>query len=388
MTFPSASSVELVINGLPLQNPHVGLGVYAWRLIHGLLRHAPDLSFKVLLPAGVSQKLTGIPPQYVDELPSFPSLGHHMLDGIAGQIRIAYYARRKYPQAIFHTTELFWSPFRPARVAVTLHDTMPRRFPRYLGRYPFRKILMHAAERFARQSDLIMAISECTARDLIELASIPAEKIHILYNWIDPTGERDSALKRAGEVRARYNLPDIFWVYLGGYDYRKNIERLLEAYAQANSTVAVPPLVLAGKIPTDLSKPYCDVQGALKATGLTPASVLCPGLIATKDLPTVLAMASLLVYPSLYEGFGYPPAEAMAVGTPVLVSNTSSLPEVVRRSECRFDPLDVPALAEKLREAAADSSRFHCDLPEEFTERFAMTRYCSLIETLHQQPSQ
>lgn len=376
------SSLALVINGMPLQNPQVGLGVYAWRLVNGLIRHAPGFNFKILVPAGATEKLSAIPSHYLEELTPFPRLGHDVLDSIVEQIRVACHARKHYPGVLFHATGLFWSPFCPAHYMVTMHDTMPRRFPRYLGRYAVRKILMYAAEHFARHADLVLAISQCTARDLTTLAGIPAHKIQVFYNWVDDTYQRERVLHKAVEVRARYGLPEKFWIYLGGYDYRKNVERLLQAYAQAKQGGSVPPLVLAGSIPTDLSKPYCDVYGTLKQTGLAAPAVLCPGLIATEDLPTVLALASLLIYPSLYEGFGYPPAEAMAVGTPVLVSDTSSLPEVVRRAECRFDPLNVEALAEKLRVAADDPARFHCPLPDEFTEQAAIARYCELIRGL------
>ena len=90
-------------------------------------------------------------------------------------------------------------------------------------------------------------------------------------------------------------------------------------------------------------------------------------------------MAALFIYPSLMEGFGLPPAEAMAMRTPVLASNASSLPEVVRLRTCRFDPRDTDELRTRLLAAASDESQFLCTLPNEFTESFGIARYLQLL---------
>jgi glycosyltransferase involved in cell wall biosynthesis len=177
-------------------------------------------------------------------------------------------------------------------------------------------------------------------------------------------------------------LPSRFWLYLGGYDYRKNVERLIEAYSHARRDASCPPLVLAGAIPAQTAPPYSDPLGKARAAGLTTTEVIFPSSIATADLPGLYAAAELLVYPSLYEGFGLPPAEAMAVGTPVLVSDTSSLPEVVPRAECRFDSQSASALVEKLKSAATDPGQFHCALHEEFHEAYALGRYLNAVIAL------
>ena len=102
-------------------------------------------------------------------------------------------------------------------------------------------------------------------------------------------------------------------------------------------------------------------------------------MIDERDLPALYAAAELFVYPSLYEGFGLPPLEAMSMGTPVLVSNGTSLPEVVPCRECQFDARSIPAIAEKLEAAAMDASQFRCARRAECSEQHAIDRYLELL---------
>ena len=128
-----------------------------------------------------------------------------------------------------------------------------------------------------------------------------------------------------------------------------------------------------------MTKPYCDVFGALRDSGLDPDTVLMPGRIADSDLPGLYAGAGLFIYPSLYEGFGLPPAEAMAAGTPLLVSDGSSLPEVVQKPECRFDPAISSQLTAKLDAAAVDPSQFTSPLPPCISEAASIASYLAAI---------
>jgi len=378
----------LLIDARSLTLTSVGVGVYSLRLIHGLLRHAPALRFKVLLPSLLNPSNLGIADSRVIPLPAAPRLGNQYINCIASNIHLTHFLSKHHPDALFHATNAFWSPLRPRHTLVTMHDLIPYHFPKYFGKYPVRRFMQRRYERFAARSERILSVSQCTARDLTALAGIPAQKISVHYNFV---GEEYFAIDRLSQgaeirtLREKYGLPADYWLYLGGYDYRKNIEFLIRSYARASKKKTLPPLVLAGAIPTDLSKPFCDVLGALREAGLSTDAVLMPGRVDSDDLPFLYAGASLLIYPSLYEGFGYPAAEAMAVGTPVLVSNTSSLPEIVRRSECRFDPTDEEGLSLKLLEAANDPSQFLCPLPAEFTEKEGIRRYLQIIESLREE---
>ena len=376
--------LRLVISGLALRHPEVGTGVYTRRLIQGLLRHAPtEVALTVLLPASLRpEALPWLPPAHVQMVQEPP----HFLPALLWDTwlfqRMAHAADARDATSIFHSPIPAWAPSRPRNTVVTLHDCIYRRFPRYLGRRFIRKQLLFATERYAAGAERVLAPSQCAARDLAQLAGIPAEKIRVVSNWVGPEFERSAAKAAVPTVRLKYKLPADYWLYLGGYDYRKNIEFLIRAYAEARRRIFCPPLVLCGKIPHNLTKPYCDVYGAIRAAGLDEKTVLLPGVIEDVDLPGVYAGASLFLYPSLYEGFGLPPAEAATVGTPVLVANGSSLPEVIPDATCRFDPVDPADLIAQLEAASSDPSRFLCTLPAGISEAAAIAAYLAILRTI------
>jgi glycosyltransferase involved in cell wall biosynthesis len=151
--------------------------------------------------------------------------------------------------------------------------------------------------------------------------------------------------ERDQEVRARYDLPADYVLYLGGYDVRKNIPTLLKAYTYLQeSTGGDLPLVLAGRLPGKKNPRFTDVTGLVEAMGLHD-SVRPIGWIDEADTPSLYRMARCFVYPSRYEGFGLPPLEAMACGTPVVAANTSSLPEVVGEAGFLIEPDDARGMA-------------------------------------------
>jgi glycosyltransferase involved in cell wall biosynthesis len=372
-------SPTLVLSGLPLVHPHVGVGTYTLRLIRGLAASG-KIPFKVLLPRIAEKALPLLPEGCHVWVEGKAPLAHPVVSDLYWAHRIAATAIGDYPDAVFHSPGSFWSLLQPRRTVVTLHDCIYRHFTRYLGRLVIRKWLLFAMERYAARGTKILTVSEFSARDLHERAGIPAEKIAVLYNWIEDRFNPEAARAAAPRVRERYRLPESYWLYLGGYDYRKNVEFLIRAYAAAKREAVLPPLVLAGNIPADVSKPVCDVRGVMAETGLREgADVVLPGLIADEDLPGLYGGAGLFVYPSLFEGFGLPPAEAMAAGTPALAADNSSLPEVVQAAANRFPTDDPLPLVRLLLEAGRDPARFRHPLDEKFTERCGRQAYLDFL---------
>jgi len=154
-------------------------------------------------------------------------------------------------------------------------------------------------------------------------------------------------------LRRRHGLPEPMILYLGTLEPRKNLPRLLEAYALLRRRPGVRHrLVLAG----GRGWYYDEIRAAVERLGLRD-EVLFPGYVPEEDKPLWYSAADLFVYPSLYEGFGLPPLEAMACGTPVVVSNTSSLPEVVGEAGLCVDPLDPEALARAMLALISDRER-------------------------------
>jgi glycosyltransferase involved in cell wall biosynthesis len=370
--------VKLAINGLPLLNPTVGVGVYTLRLIRGLVK-SRRLPFVVLLPRSAEKAAAFIPSEAIVWVSGRAPFRQVILQNLYWMHRIAAVATREYPQAVFHSPGPFWSLLRPPHTVVTLHDCLYHYFPRYLGKWWVRKWMAYATERYAARADLVLTDSHCSARDLHRLAGVPESKIRVLYLWVEERFNRTEAQPKVSAMREHYQLPPRFFLYLGGYDYRKNVEMLLQAYARAREAGPLPPLVLAGKIPRDLSQPVCDVYGAMQRAGLEEGvQVFLPGLIADEDLPTLYAGADLFLYPSLYEGFGLPPLEAWAVGTPFLVSQGSSLDEIVPDRSWQFSPTEVEALSLRLRHWSGPGEALP-PLGEEFYEAAAVARYEALI---------
>lgn len=380
-----ATEPAFVISGLPLANPYVGQGVYTLRLIQGLARRG-NICFLVILPPHIAVP-AGLSRDNIAFLSKAVTVRHDLLNHIVWSNRLFRFVRSEFPEAVFHSPGPIASRRIPHRAVVTIHDCIYRSFPSYLGRFLIRRAYMRATERFAAKASLVLTDSVFSRDQLISKLRIEPDRIEVLYPWVGNEFLAPISHEDVAALRTRLKLPNRFWLYLGGYDYRKNIELLLEAYAKTANARSIPPLVLAGTVPSRRSRVTCDVLGTLKRLQLSDTQIRLPGLIDVDDLPALYKAASLLIYPSLMEGFGLPPAEAMAVGTPVLVSNSSSLPEVVQKPECLFDPTNKAELTDRLLAAAEDETQFSVTLPPAFTEPHGIKRYLSLMSKVGFQSS-
>ena len=222
----------LVINGLGLENEHVGQGVYSQRIIEGLLRRSADVPFCVIAPAG-SNVRTLVPSSRLVELDGRPPLRHPLVSAIYWSDRIASHAAIHHPDAVFHSPVPVWARRSPAKTVVTLHDCIYEHFPQYLGRRFVRRQFIRATERFAKRAQMILTDSEFSRRDLAVQLGVPMDRTNVLYPWVaqatfEPPSDAGSSL-----LRTRLALPRRFWLYVGGYDHRKNVEFLIAAYASA-----------------------------------------------------------------------------------------------------------------------------------------------------------
>lgn len=227
----------------------------------------------------------------------------------------------------------------PVPAVVTVHDLGYRHFP---DAHPFaQRLYLDLSTRYsARAAAHVIADSETTKRDLIRFYRTPADKITVVYPGRDETLQRvDPA-----PVRAKYRLPESYLLHVGTLQPRKNLIRLIEAASHQSSVI---PLVLAGRAGW-LSEEILETARAAPHVRLL-------AYVPDADLAGLYAGAAAFVFPSLYEGFGFPALEAMACGTPVICSNTSSLPEVVGEAALTVNPLDVAALAEAIRRVLSDA---------------------------------
>jgi len=225
---------------------------------------------------------------------------------------------RMFPNVdVFHATEHLLPRLKKIRSIFTLHDLIFQFDPdshKPLN-IAFLKTMM---PRFLKAANAIIAVSENSKRDAINLYGIPADKIHVIYEGVDPKFTPITDPDRLSQVRVKYHLPDRFILHVGTIEPRKNLPLLFEVAAQTKEHI-----VVAGKLGW-LTDP---ILAKVKELGVEDR-VTFTGFIDDDDLPALISAANVLAMPSKYEGFGLPILEAMACGTPVVASNAASLPEV------------------------------------------------------------
>jgi len=261
---------------------------------------------------------------------------------------------RRPPDLLFVPAHVI--PLIHPRSVVTVHDLGYIYHPQ--AHRAFDRLYLDLSTRFnVSVASQVIADSEATKNDLIQRYRVPEERITVVYPGcnLEPV---DNGWER---VRERYRLPDRYILHLGTLHPRKNILRLLEAFASLARDYPNLHLVLAGK------RGWLYEEIINKAEGLG-GRVHFPGYIAPEDLPLLLRRAHLFILPSLYEGFGFPILEAMAAGTPVVCSNASALPEVAGDAALLFDPHDVEAMGETTRRVLEDEA-LRAELVERGLER-------------------
>ena len=244
------------------------------------------------------------------------------------------------------------------------HDLSFEHFPELFN---FEKRLWHwvmQPKKLAQRSDAIVAVSEHTKRDVVNLYNVPEEKVRVVYSGVEldnfrtgpaalapPHGGRQQlSVRRAGDPRrvTRFLLPEHFILYLGTLEPRKNVDTLVQAYSAIADSVE-QDLVIAGALGWSTRELENVITGSAHTKRIHRL-----GFVPEEEKAALYAAADLFVYPSLYEGFGFPPLEALLAGTPVVTSFNSALPEVVGKWATLIDPYDTAGLALVLKELLQD----------------------------------
>ncbi|MGD2147739.1 MAG: glycosyltransferase family 1 protein [Anaerolineae bacterium] len=258
---------------------------------------------------------------------------------------------------LFHATEHLLLPLRSIPTVLTVHDLIFRHLPEH-HKALNRVYLNLALPLYCRRATHIIAISGCTRRDLLAAYDLPLEKITVIYEAADPRF-CPQAPDHVDAVRRRYRLPERYILFVGTIEPRKNLTRLLHAFQALAVDGLCDALVVVGQ----RGWLYGDFFAELARSPVRKRVVL-PGYVPDEALPAIYAGAQALAFPSLYEGFGLPVLEAMACGTPVACSGTSSLPEVAGDAALTFDPHNQSSIAETLRRVLEDA-----DLHSELVQR-------------------
>lgn len=249
---------------------------------------------------------------------------------------------------LFHSPDFVLPPLGRTPALLTVHDLSFLRVPQYF--VPgFRNYLEGAVSRGVRRACHILADSESTRRDLIELMQVSPEKVTVLYPGVEPRFRRVEDEAVLARVAERYGLAQRFILALSTLQPRKNFEGLIDAYRQLvvdtqdTQGIADLHLVICG----GYGWMYESMLERIKSYGLEER-VHLPGYVRDEDLPALYSSAAVFAFPSWYEGFGLPVLEAMACGTPVVAADNSSLPEVVGSGGLLIDAADTDQLARAL----------------------------------------
>ena len=347
--------MHVAVNAWFWHRTETGSGQYTRRLVEHLLALEPHLDLTLVAPGrGFGFQVSRVR----DEENLKPETSN---------LTKLYFEQIAFPRAcrrlgvdVAHVP--YWAPPLVPSVptVVTIHDIIPLVLREYRGG-PLVRAYTALVATAARSAALVLTDSQASRRDILAHLDLPPERVWVVYLAADRRFRPDPEPNDAA-VRARYGLPERYVLYLGGFDIRKNVATALATYRWAGPVVGEEcPLVVAGRLP-ERDTPFApDPRRQARSLGLRPEWVRFIGWVAEEDKPALYRGAVAFLFPSRYEGFGLPPLEAMACGTPVVGSDAASLPEVVGDAGVLVDPDDAEGMAGALIQLVEDSA-FHAEL--------------------------
>ncbi len=358
--------MQIAINAAFWEQEHTGSGQYLHQLVAQLRELAPHDDLLLLSPTWVtgSPLLKGATP----------------FDSLSADLAKLWFEQVAFPQACQQRgVDLAHVPyFAPplhssVPTLVTIHDLIPLLLPAYRGSALVR-LYTRLVARAAYRATLILTDSHASRQDILRYLRVPSDRVRVIHLAADAAYRPIPPGAHRKAIRQKYSLPSSYFLYLGGFDQRKNVDTLLQAFARI-VTSSEPWLVVAGRLPQGDTPFTPDPRRIVQELGI-PEWVIFTGWVPEEDKPALYSGARAFLFPSQYEGFGLPPLEAMACGTPVIASDRGSLPEVVGPGGILVPPDDVAALAEAMNALWEDEA-----LRQELSEkaqaqaaRFSWTR--------------
>lgn len=334
--------MRIGIDARPLSRQRTGIGNYVRGLVELLPQVAPQHEYFLYS----NREIDLVPPtsavhQRVD----------HAFHSFPGSI---WFMSRASKLARSDRLDIFWSAFSmlPRRMpastlkVVTVYDLVWLRLPETMTGYNLYVQRILAAKAIKR-ADVVIVISRSTAEDLIQLLRVPVEKIRLVYPGISEVYEPRDPVKAAECISAKYDTPLRYLAALGTVEPRKNLKLLVEVLCILKRSGQLDcPILIAGAKGWKSSALFREIRAA----GLTENEIRFLGFLPDEDLPFFYSGAQSFLFPSLHEGFGLPPLEAMACGTPVIASNARCMPEVLGDAAI----LESPANAQGFAAAVAE----------------------------------
>ena len=320
-----------------------GIGTYIRNLLLNLARLDQETEYIVLARPDDADAMGTLGPNFraVPESARPYSIGE--------QFRIPLSLVRERAH-LLHEPHYVLPPATRCRSVVTIHDCIHLMFPQYLPSrlaYAYARMSMWSA---VWKSDRILTVSEASKRDILKFFDIPPEKVAVIYNAIDERFLMPPDEERTDAIRQRYQLDHPFLLYIGNIKPHKNLERLIEAFGRVRANgLSELRLIIIGD---EISK-YPPLRQAVHRHRLNKF-VRFLGFQPYETLAVFYRLARAFVFPSIYEGFGLPPLEAMASGVQTMVSDRSCLPEVCGDAALYVDPDDIAGFAKAIEEALED----------------------------------
>lgn len=335
--------MRVAINALSDINSGYGAGIYLIGLARALSR-AAEVDLIILVGRGATRLLPEDLQRHACEL-SVPTCRSYLQ--IAHQSQICELLSRKEID-LYHLPNTLPLGRKSVPTVVTIHDLADIRVRKHGWlRTGYRWCVNWLASRSA---DHIITVSENSKRDIMDVLNIPEEKITVTFEGIDDRFRVMDQRECKERLHKLYDVGSDFVLAPGGLSRNKNLENLFLAFAELKSTEPQLSLVLTGY---GAIKEMCRVRNCIARFGLAD-SVVLTGYVDQRAMPLFYGACKLVVYPSLYEGFGLPALEAMSAGVPLVVSNTSSLPEIVGDAGLFVDPRDPRSIAEGMKRLLND----------------------------------
>jgi len=356
--------MRIAINGMFWGQPNVGSGQYLHGLLGALKRDAPGHEYILLLPA-YQQQLT-LARLNVQTFQRFDGdrlavVVRTPFDGRNENLAKLWFEQIGVPRAAARLrADLLHVPYfapplvSPIPVVATVLDIIPLLLPEYRGGTAVRAY-MRLVARAARRAQHVIAISDDSRADIIDRLGCAPEQVTAIPLAAGVQYRPLDRARAAAEVAERYGLCGPFVYYVGGLDARKNVPTLLCAWARLRHAGGpVAQLAIAGRALGNDTRLFPDLNGMIAELGIQDSVARIDVPLA--DNPLLYSAATAFAFPSRYEGFGLPPLEAMACGTPVVVSSASSMPEVVGDAALMAAPDDVPGWAVALWRLLGDAA--------------------------------
>ena len=343
--------MKIGIDASFFQFPNTGTGQAMIHLLTALAEVDTKNEYLLLGPRPLKDGKAPFPYE-VHPVPSFAARNKNIEKVMWEQV-VGPGAARKAGVDLYHVPYFAPPSFPRTPTVVTIHDVIPLRLPDYQPDSKV-KLYMNMVARAAHRAAMVITVSQHAKKDIMDVLHLPANKIRVTYLAAGNECKPITDAATLADARRRYDLGERYIFYLGGLDKRKNVPMLIQAFARAYRQIGDPnlQLLISGNPDKNRGPLFPDPRPVAADLGMDKQILF--RFVKDEDKPAIYSAAALFVFPSLYEGFGLDPLEAMSCGAPVVCSNRTSLPEVVGDAALTVDPQEPEALADAITRVLTD----------------------------------